>query len=274
LIAAVLFPVLATAKSVAKKSSCLTHFRVVSAASVMYESDYDDYFTPVNYQPGQTPNSRTDRTWVQLLLPYTPSFRVFECPADDSDRPSPEATFDQDLVPGDLYSEYYTASMRSNVGYNFQYLAPIFQVNGTYIARPISESTLPNPASMMEFLDSVWAVENGYPTGGGNWLVSPPCRYQQVNGTEVDTIAAALSSGTQNGNGAQLYAPMIGWEPQQDSASVYGGVWPWHLGKTNIATVYGTARSLTIDQIADGCNVQPEWTGNIYDRSVYAWSPD
>lgn len=128
---------------------------------------------------------------------------------------------------------------------------------------------------MMEFLDSVWTVANGNPSGGGNWLVSPPCRYQNVNGQTVDTIAEAIASGpTQLGVAPPLYTPMVGWEPQQDTSSVYGGVWPWHLDHTNVATVYGTARSLTIPQIAAGCDVQPEWTGNIYDRSVYAWSPD
>ena len=114
----------------------MAHFHVVALASEMYQDDYDGCYMPVNYQPGQTLNSRGDRTWVQMLLPYTPSFKVFECPADESDRPRMEATFDQDLVPGDLYSQYYTASIHSNVGYNFQYLSPIFLQNGVWQCQP------------------------------------------------------------------------------------------------------------------------------------------
>ncbi len=272
-IAGMLFPVFATARSMAKKSVCLSHFQQAGHALFMYQADYDDYFVPVNHQPGQTPNSRTDRTWVQLLLPYIASFKIFECPGDTSVRPRPEATFDQDLIPGDLYSQYYTASMHSNLGYNFQYLAPIYMSNGTWVAQPKSENELAEPATMLLFLDSVWEVKDGIPSGGGNWLVSPPCRYQQVDGQRIDTIAAAITGSKGHSSGTQIYAPTVGWEPEQDSASVYGGVWPWHLGRANVCSVGGSVRSLTIDQIADGCNVEPEWSGYIYDRSSYAWSP-
>ena len=275
-VSALLFPVFGTARSLARKSVCMSHFQQAAHASSMYQVDYDDYFVPVNHQPGQTPNSRTDRTWVQLLLPYITSFKVFECPSDSSARPRPDATFDQDLIPGDLYSQYYTASMRSNIGYNFQYLAPIYYSSGGWVAEPRSESEIQEPATMLLFLDSVWSLVNGAPSGGGNWLVSPPCRYEDVDGQKIDTIAAGLLSGSsssRNGGGTQIYAPQEGWEPEQDSASTYGGVWPWHLGHANVVSVGGTVRSLTIDQIADGCDVQPEWNGYIYDRSSYAWSP-
>jgi prepilin-type N-terminal cleavage/methylation domain-containing protein len=275
LIAAMLFPVLGAARSAAKKAACLSHFRVVAQATTLYLNDYDDSFMPVNYQPGQTPNSRLDRTWVQMLLPYTPSFRVFECPADDANRPRSEAMFDQDLVPGDLYSQYYTASMHSNVGYNFQYLAPIYEFNNQWISQPKQLSEIDVPDSMLVFLDSAWSVANGVPTGGGNWLVSPPCRYETVAGVQVDTIAAAITlPGTSTGSSsAEIYAPVVGWEPEQDSENVYGGVWPWHQNRSNVCTVDGAARGLTIAQLGSGCDVQPQWQGNIFNPAIYAWFP-
>jgi hypothetical protein len=272
--AAMLFPVFASAKSAALKTSCLSHFGNVGKAYTLYASDYDDMAVIVNECPGQTPNSRTDRTWVQLLLPYAPSFSIFHCPADATDDQGLQASFDQDLVPGDLYSEYYTASLRSDVGYNFQYLAPIVSVDGIWEADPTDLSTIVRPGDMMMFADSAWQVTNGVPSGGGSWLISPPCRYAAATGgQEVDTITPPAAFGGITRTSKVLFAPSVGWGDTQDAENQYGGVWTRHQGEANIVRIDGSAKALTMDQIASGCNVQPDWTGKIYDRGAYIWSP-
>jgi prepilin-type N-terminal cleavage/methylation domain-containing protein len=270
IIAAILFPVFSSVKASAVRVSCLSHFKSVGDATLMYLNDYDEAFMPVNYQPGQTPNSKTDRTWVQMLLPYATSFKVFQCPAD-TERAGDDLNFDQDLVAGDLYSQYYTASLHSNVGYNFQYLSPVFEMNGVWECRPSTENQIKD-RTMFMFLDSVWSVQNGTPSGGGSWLVSPPCRYQDVSGQQVDTFLEAISTDG-SVQPQQIYTPVIGWQPQQDSDNVYGGVWPWHQGRANVVSVDEHAQSLTINQISNGCNVQPSWTGNIFDPTIYKWYP-
>jgi prepilin-type N-terminal cleavage/methylation domain-containing protein len=106
IVASILFPVFQGARGAAFRASCQSNLHQIWSGTTLYVTDYDDRFMPINYQPATTPTSRNDRTWVQMVLPYLQSFDVFRCPADYSVRPTAEATFDQDLVPGDTDSQY------------------------------------------------------------------------------------------------------------------------------------------------------------------------
>lgn len=274
IVSALLFPVYATAKASAIRVSCFARFRQVGQSVTMYASDYDDYTVPINHEPGQPPNATTDRTWVQLLLPYIGSFKTFRCPADYSVRPKVDASFDQDLLPGDLYARYYESSMRTNLGYNFQYLAPIIRVDGEWMAQPHPLGEIQDPSKMMLFIDSVWSVIDGVPVGGGSWLVSPPCRYEEVGGQEHDTIDPSPGSAGEGGRlGHEIFAPMVGWDISQQSAGAYGSAWPWHNGVATMCSVGGSVRPVTMQELAGGCDVRPQWEGQIYDRAKYVWQP-
>lgn len=235
-----------------------------------YNTDYDDRFMPVNYQPASTPNSRNDRTWVQMVLPYVGSFDVFQCPGDYSVRLTPQATFDQDLVPGDTDSQYYTASLRSDYGYNYQNLAPIVITQNGGHALPRETNEVADVSNTVEFMDTVWnRTTSGVPFGGGNWLVVPPCRFYEpasVGEPPVDSFTGARSVDV------QVFTTSDGWEPQIESASnVFGGAWPWHMGRMNVVEVDGSIKSLDPRQLTDGCNAEGQWTGEITDPVTYMW---
>ena len=269
IVMAILFPVFQTARGGALRASCLGNLHQISAGTVLYASDYDDKFMPINYQPASAPNSRNDRTWVQMLLPYVQSFEVFQCPADYGVRPEPEAMFDQDLVPGDTDSQYYTASLRSDYGYNYQYLAPVEQTATGWTAMPKSISEVGQPSNTAMFMDSVWArTSTGTPYGGGNWLVVPPCRYFKPRGPgtpSVDTFTQSLA-------GVQVYTTVFGWQPENENASnEFGGAWPWHYGRLNVVFVDGSARSMDPSQLTQGCQLEGRWAGYITDPSQYVW---
>lgn len=268
-LAAMLFPVLNTARNAAKTAVCISNFKQVHTAVQLYSNDYDTRYMPVNYRPGepQFQNPTDDRTWVQLILPYVNTFSMFRCPEDNNDRPRREATFDQDLVPGDTYSQYYTASTRTNLGFNFIYFSPSYLFGDQWASMPKTESDVENPEQTYLFIDSVWQLNpDGTPTGGGSWLVVPPCRYDKE---DQDTF---VSGDTPASNVFTNQAE--GWETgMQSSALRYGGAWPWHGGGRRMTTITasGTARSLTPDQVAQGCDVQPNWGGQIDDPDRYAW---
>jgi len=133
-------------------------------------------------------------------------------------------------------------------------------------------NTIVDPSLMLLFADSAWQVTNGVPSGGGSWLVSPPCRYAVQDGRQVDTIVAPVSGVSKFGSHT-LFAPTVGWGADENSPDQYGGVWPWHQGRTNICRIDGGAQSLTMAQVSSGCDVQPAWTGKIYNRAAYIWSP-
>jgi len=225
---------------------------------------------PINYQPATTPNSRNDRTWVQMLLPYLRNFDVFRCPADFGSRPLSDATFDQDLVPGDTDSQYYTASLHTDYGYNYQNLAPILIGPNGGMAEPRQTTQVAEPSNTIAFLDSVWNRNDaGQPYGGGNWLVVPPCRYYEAPPGQppVDSFTGSLGVRT------QVYTTSFGWSsPNEVAASnVYGGAWPWHNGRINVVDVDGSLRSVQTPQLAAGCDVLGHWNGLIHDADVYPW---
>ena len=236
----------------------------------MYANDYDDRFMPINHQPASTPNSRNDRTWVQLILPYVNDFAIFRCPADTSDRPSLEATFDQDLVPGDADSQYYTASLHTDYGYNYQNLAPVVKVGAAWMAQPKAMTEIEYPSNTIVFLDSIWSRNaKGTPIGGGNWLVVPPCRYYEPN--SIGLPAVDSFTGAQK-TIPQVFTTSYGWQPQDEVASnVYGGAWPWHVGKLNMAEADGSIRTLDPQQLTTGCAALGSWAGSIQDPVAYMW---
>ena len=267
ILAGTLVPVFNLARNAAKATGCISNFRQTYFATRLYLSDYDDVFMPVNYQPaGNNQDSRYDRTWVQLILPYAPDFEIFRGPADDSDRPRRESTFDEDLIPGDLYSQYYTASLRTNVGFNFIYFSPIYDIGDQWISQPNSDGAVESPDQTFLFVDSVWSLDsNGDPSGGGSWLVVPPCRYD-VGG--YDTFAADPAIKDVFTNKAD------GWEVGKTGSPLqYGFAWPWHSGGTRLTTVTdsGSAREVTLTQLESGCDVQSNWTGRINQISKYEW---
>lgn len=267
-LSAVLYPVIVAAKDGAKKIACVQNFKNIQSATSLYLIDYDDRFVPVNHQPATDPNSSNDRTWVQLVMPYVGSFNSFRCPADESDRPRRETTFDQDLVPGDTYSQYYSASLRTNVGYNFIYFSPIFKQAGSWSSQPRLSTDIENLTSTLMFIDSVWSrTKEGTPIGGGSWLVVPPCRYEQAGSTIRDTFSK------QNPTADTVYTyEADGWEVGQEVSRLrYGGAWPWHQGRMTVIAADGHALTMRPEQIVDGCDVMPNWSGYIKNQQRYLW---
>ena len=267
-LASVLYPVFRTVKASAYKATCLTNFKNLHLASTLYITDWDDRTMPVNHQPSAPANSSNDRTWVQLTLPYSTQFSIYNCPADYGVRPSAETSFDQDLVPGDTYSKYYSASVRVNAGYNYAYLAPVYRTSsGRWQAEPRSTSQIAEPSATLLFVDTVWGrTEIGTPYGGGSWLVVPPCRFDMRDGRRRDTFSI--------GAGSTLYTPSEGWEGNKESTFVYGLAWPWHLGKVNIIRMDGSAKSLPIESLTAGCDARERWLGSINDSGRYMWDLD
>jgi type II secretory pathway pseudopilin PulG len=262
LLAGLLFPVFLSAKGAAKKAQCLSNMRQTFLATASYMSDYDDTFMPVNHRPAMPPNARYDRTWVQLILPYAASFSIFTCPSDSSVREE-DTLFDQDLVPGDIYARYYTASMRVTMGYNYVYLSPVVFKHGQWVSDPKTASSVGDPSKTLLYVDSINdRLPSGTPYGGGSWIVIPPCRYDMSTGSRRDSF----------GGDGTIFTPYIGWKVSEtNSARIYGNAWPWHFGRINVARVDGSVKSLSVSDLTAGCNVQDLWRGSIKDDSQYVW---
>lgn len=73
IIAAILFPVFATAREKARSTSCLNNLKQLGTASLMYEEDYDE--TTICYEAAGSANY-----WTNLLAPYVKMRPAWWCP--------------------------------------------------------------------------------------------------------------------------------------------------------------------------------------------------
>lgn len=92
ILAAILFPVFASAKESAKQTVCLSNQHQIGLATMMYATDYDDRFmawAALN-QPQNAGN-----TWYMppemQLKPYTKNDQMWTCPSDPARRVSPNS---------------------------------------------------------------------------------------------------------------------------------------------------------------------------------------
>jgi len=266
ILAALMFPVLTSAREAAKRTQCLNNYRSIGHALMLYEGDYDDKVPPVNYRKADPTRADEDRTWVQTLLPYAGDFNLFRCPSDTGRQGSPPPGISG--PPGDSWARYYGASLRSNLGYNYLYFSPLVEMSpGRWQAYPIAGASIGSPSTTIVFIDSVWdRTMAGAPIGGGSWVVVPPCRYRQQAGAVTDTFNIPPDASSYFG-----FDPG-GWQPTSTlSWLVYGGAWPWHRGRFNVLYADGRTASLRIGDLTTGCDFKERWQGYIRDASAYLW---
>lgn len=80
-LAALLFPVFATARHASKASVCASNLRQLSKATLLYTADHDECF-PLAFYRTQSADGTCMRTVWGLLSPYLRDYRVALCPAE------------------------------------------------------------------------------------------------------------------------------------------------------------------------------------------------
>ena len=161
ILAAILFPVFATAREKARQTACLSNEKQLGIALIQYFQDYDEYAVP-----GRDPYG-TGNCWAGILYPYIKSVGVFLCPSDTQS--------------GDICSYAYNC--------NFVKPSPTAWTGpGTGSASGVSISSLANPAKTVVFAEvtgaggfditteaNVGNEFNGYsPTGDGDGNSNDP----------------------------------------------------------------------------------------------------
>ncbi|MCW5937317.1 MAG: prepilin-type N-terminal cleavage/methylation domain-containing protein [Fimbriimonadaceae bacterium] len=263
-LAALLFPVFSSALAHAKRTDCISSFKQTSAAMTLYMVDYDDRFSTTRYTGALPTEGVTDRTWVQVVLPYVHDFNTFICPADYTRQALARTEYDPDVVLSDVGERYYLASQRVNTGFNFIYLSPLVkEQSGVWAAKPRQSTELSDPSMTILLGDSAFSINRtGVPEGGGNFLVVPPCRYDKNNRD---------SFGLDGYRPDQIYVPNFAWDRPSKRLTRYGNLYPWHDGKLTIGMVDGSVRVLPIARTFEGCDVRNGWEGIVYDPDRYIW---
>ncbi|MDR3708976.1 MAG: DUF1559 domain-containing protein [Capsulimonadaceae bacterium] len=76
ILAAILFPVFATAREKARQSACSSNVKQIGLSIIQYCQDYDEMF------PGGTNPYGQGGGWAGQVYPYVKSVNVFVCPSD------------------------------------------------------------------------------------------------------------------------------------------------------------------------------------------------
>lgn len=98
ILAAILFPVFAQARTAAKKTQDLSNLRQIGIAFLMYSTDNDDRLPLTTFTGGvRTPKN----SWVIQTQPYVKSFGFFRSPGDASRFWPPQGTNWPDLSAAD-----------------------------------------------------------------------------------------------------------------------------------------------------------------------------
>lgn len=91
ILAAILFPVFAQAKTAAKKTASLSNQKQIGTAVILYSGDYDDMLPETGWQgpcsfPGSTTPANDEWSGVHPFLtgihPYMKNWDIISCPAD------------------------------------------------------------------------------------------------------------------------------------------------------------------------------------------------
>ncbi len=229
ILAAILFPVFAQAKSAAKKTQEISNFKQAGTAVAMYSTDYDGAYMLSNSGSINGPGwgfGPPDTVPGQQMAPYIKNTQIHIDPMDPWQSENQRIT-DQcqymgcTLATATALQKAYALGVRSNIGYNYAFFSPwIYRWNSDqYVGSgSVNESQVSESANTLMWGSSIWdRTPGGGPTGGGNWVIETPCW--------LDENGATLQPGASYGN--TLWSYGTGWSTNNDWL-IYGGLWPFY----------------------------------------------
>lgn len=168
ILAAILFPVFAQAKSAAKKTACISNAKQVGLTYNLYVADFDDRLPARYYSNGTV-------RWPLYVMPaYAKNRDVVFCPATSDDRKAAWPTM-QDYIYG----------LTPGYGLNFWYLSvnPEPTMGEVPTGRVMTE--IENPADTVMLSESTFIDSSLQPKYGyfyilppSRWLGSPPVTWE------------------------------------------------------------------------------------------------
>ena len=251
ILAAILFPVFAQAKSAAKKTQQISNQKQNATSMAMYQQDVDDMAVPLH----QTSIAffvsydwTKDYVWPQLVMPYQKNWQIHHNPADGNanDRQALTSNGFAQTVTG--RQREYALGITTSLGYNYMAFSPM-NTNAQFT--PVNMSQVTEPAAVIMNVDSIWDKAGTVPTGGGNWFVEAP---------HYAFSATSYWFG--------------GWQPCTPTSWLqYGGTWGFHSTKTCAAFGDTHAKALStgamlagVSLSANGCTIS-----GVYDQDLYMW---
>ncbi|MBC8141491.1 MAG: prepilin-type N-terminal cleavage/methylation domain-containing protein [Armatimonadetes bacterium] len=171
ILAAILFPVFAQARSKARQTSCLSNLKQIGLAEMQYMQDYDGCMHEMLIGGATGTAGVIQQTYGQVLQPYIKNINVFACSSSEIDKV--DITYPN--------RNFFSIGMNSglNLYYNYRYWG-IFGKDFTVTSdaaieadraflNPISDSDIKLPAQTVAFGDAFDKTVAGL-TPRGYWI--------------------------------------------------------------------------------------------------------
>jgi len=157
ILAAILFPVFARARSRGQQAACLSNLRQIGYAFKQYNDDYDG-----RYMPAAAP---AVDSFVVLLRPYIKSSEIFLCPSGPKKFVGDSYQQQGNDNAPDTGWTWRTPDQKSHYGNNIN-LGGWDDTKGGWVPPP-TESRVRQPANVAYLMDSRWVDLHGGPGWNG-----------------------------------------------------------------------------------------------------------
>jgi len=266
ILAAILFPVFAQARSKARTISCLSDEKQIGLAMMQYLQDNDQQYPQVEYR-----QNGVLCTWAWEIQPYIKNWRLFRDPSEVADPFNAWSGNTLSSASNDLNGQNGAGwwEWMTSYGMNVDYLNPIpncdgnqYQMPNNSFGYPTIDSAIDSPASTVMVTDS-----KPTPAGGGAYYLG----MHFVESPAIYTVPIACGSyGWGAGN---FYDQLKGSDAEP--LSYTGQVSVRHNGGTNVLFCDGHAKWLTPGGLAAGTNWKvglDQGSVAVTDISQYLWS--
>ncbi len=161
ILAAILFPVFATAREKGRQAACTSNEKQLGLALIMYRQDYDECYPYIHWN-GTAWDPYKDWSFALETYPYVKSTKAWQCPSAPTSVGTVSAILNWDPDPA--------VTNPKNIS-NYVINSYIANYNGT--TAPLADSKVPQPSTTIAIAESaqqyaVWIVN-----GWGNVYQTP-----------------------------------------------------------------------------------------------------
>lgn len=255
ILAAILFPVFATAREKARQTSCSSNLKQVGLGMIQYVQDYDETYpygiggwcTPAGNPPCNW--TRNYSGWAGEIYPYLKSTNVFQCP-DDTSKPASSTTrlmisYGMNYQAMGLQQSSFTSTANT---------IAMFEVNGAQIrtcsgCAPDAVYDYMSPSgdgwptggvtnSYGDYAGTTYAVyatgNMGIPFTAANCTTATPCYIEPYHNSGANWLAAdghvKWLSGSKISNGSNAPTPTTPASNSSGAACGAGAMYQFNTG--------------------------------------------
>lgn len=210
ILAAILFPVFASAREKARQAESISNLKQLAIAFQLYTQDYDEVMPPPGwFDPAAADTTQPDNfgvyRWPWIILPYEKTMAVFRSPNDPYDSYDDYndcydgvSSDDCRNLLGNVYGGYFWGMFGPSYGYNWRYLAPSihdssYEIGGSpdgltlspmddaadaLLGQGVTLGKIQAPSSTVMLADSTWAPSsNPSKLVMGFFIIDPPQKW-------------------------------------------------------------------------------------------------